>query len=1569
MSSSNPIEKDDIKNENKNPKNIFGQFTPFTHLFNTSNKSEDSSSNDLVFEDTTNKKEDYQIAICQNGKFAVTFDTANLRIKILKNTDYRQFEEEKNKKKVNSNESDEINKTIAYFKINDDFSIEGFYKKDYLPLPFNETQRQKLAQEDVINIDDNNGDNSSSGKAKDEGNTLNKDKKFRWSFDISNMQHENENKYFIFVAISHIDVDKNMKGNKKQNKNDKKLLKKFKKEYETIAKVRYHEKKINVKENICVAINMPEFKLDKPEKGTVIYRIELEKNKNEYILEKVVCYFREVSGICKFVEGESANEKVSTMKKKKGSKSTLRRFIVLNFCGIHNFDSFNFKMKKKFYYPKIVERELDYLETNCMDLLLSCIYNNYFLVEYYKNNVQLLEVYNLAKMKIETTIRRVETKDKHIRQYNNNTFSISKQKLQFVFTRGLRSIKMYFMENGLEVASKKFDKIYKIDKTDEMCKIEKIHLLEFIESDERLLIIGSDSEDQNKNLKLLVWDMYNTGKVEKAIKLDNFITLENLTTCLARTSGNILQIDNTGKVTSILKKVDKLKRKETTDNLRKHTHELQIGENYIYYDDESNKTFKSIVDKVPKEPWVTDKYERHFYCLHQDKKETLQLTVGRSTVQIWHQIHSDPDDETKKKENLPNKGEPFLEYIWTNGIPVNQEREKTRLRIKEFKHGGSNNILNDFYLEVYWYERSENVNGEGKKDEEREDEGKYDEEEREDEGKEDEEEREDEGKEGEEEREDEGKEGEEEREDEGKEDENDEIVKMEIMERKTKIIRRKDIGDKVNAIRHACKALEHLNKRTKYFVNYVKKHRYEEMVAYINHIIWRFIIYKPDEYRLLDVRHNVMKNLILGDCDHLIKFILFGDDEENNKNCNSDQFITKHIPRSMLWKKNRKFVKDDDLKPFERDDDESNERDKIIPSNDMELAIYHCKGRELKDTIIVAYLLEYYSRRAIDHAGWMITVSKALPLLFKYDYDDYIRKLFRKECFAKQDHFSAQDPYEIIPEEHLMKYNRDTKFRAFRPIVKLNSNKMKWSKWIYNLKSNLHQFICYIIKSSKFLEDFVNDFGKPPLALRVVPLPEFTISNIPKEKEKYDFIKWIKNIFWFIFIPRWYKIGWDEKNKLSPFSRVVMCENNDDMYDNPATEAIIDFLSWTYLIQKNTSENLNFRNFLVTSVIIFYYLAIYILATEFIQLCFHTRRYFVVYNLFDVLSVVIPVVVMSLILKDFQFSNSFGSVETADTGLVVGISLSIFVIWIEAILYLRLISSNYKLYEFYYLKKLPIINNYFSLLVVIIAFAHTMFFLLKDTDIIPTKDTTFHGVATNSLTNQELNITMQTDFDPKSRTDNPFSSFPTAIMAAYFWLNGNFVQRDEFDFWAVEVFSLIASVLLVTILQNLLIAFMGGVYEEAATKGRQALLRFRANQIANYEALHHIHFWPHEPDPKYIYYIGQSKNFEEWYKNRKNDQGVIYKDFEEKSTFTRNIFKESDYDKFSIWKYEEDTKVEIEKIKNMKNVVNVTIEYLINNLKQQKHVSEKIDNIEAIEKEINYNIESIEKKIKEIENM
>ncbi len=100
------------------------------------------------------------------------------------------------------------------------------------------------------------------------------------------------------------------------------------------------------------------------------------------------------------------------------------------------------------------------------------------------------------------------------------------------------------MENGLQVTSKKFD------------EIENIYLLEFIDSDEKLFIIGEDSKEGNKGLRFIIWDLYNIGKVEST-KLDDYSTnfIKNIGAYFTRTLGNILQIDDYGTVKSVLKKV------------------------------------------------------------------------------------------------------------------------------------------------------------------------------------------------------------------------------------------------------------------------------------------------------------------------------------------------------------------------------------------------------------------------------------------------------------------------------------------------------------------------------------------------------------------------------------------------------------------------------------------------------------------------------------------------------------------------------------------------------------------------------------------------------------------------------------------------------------------------------------------------------------------------------------------------------------------------------------------------------------------------------------------------------
>jgi hypothetical protein len=255
---------------------------------------------------------------------------------------------------------------------------------------------------------------------------------------------------------------------------------------------------------------------------------------------------------------------------------------------------------------------------------------------------------------------------------------------------------------------------------------------------------------------------------------------------LAKTSVDLLQVSYKGEVTSVLRReTDKERSKVANSNItlkekkgRKLDGKMD-GKHTIHFD---KSNFKPIVHE--KEPWIMNDYKRNSYCLYQSKEgsetETLQLIIGRTTIQIWQRIQ----DDDKRKDDLPNKGEPFLEYIWTNGIPIDQERDETRLRIKEFKRESNKDKLSDFYLKVYWYER---INERNKNIAEEDHEIN--------------------------------------------EMEKNENKEMKMIERKVKTIQWKDITEKVNAVRYACKALEHLNKRTRDLTNYVKIHRVSILIT------------------------------------------------------------------------------------------------------------------------------------------------------------------------------------------------------------------------------------------------------------------------------------------------------------------------------------------------------------------------------------------------------------------------------------------------------------------------------------------------------------------------------------------------------------------------------------------------------------------------------------------------------------------------------------------------------------------------------------------------------------------
>jgi len=155
------------------------------------------------------------------------------------------------------------------------------------------------------------------------------------------------------------------------------------------------------------------------------------------------------------------------------------------------------------------------------------------------------------------------------------------------------------------------------------------------------------------------------------------------------------------------------------------------------------------------------------------------------------------------------------------------------------------------------------------------------------------------------------------------------------------------------------------------------------------------------------------------------------------------------------------------------------------------------------------------------------------------------------------------------------------------------------------------------------------------------------------------------------------------------------------------------------------------------------------------------------------------------------------------------------------------------------------------------------------------------------------------------------------------------------------------------------------VYSEAYEKGRVALLRFRAESISDYEALDDINFYPPPPEPKYIYYLGESKNYDEWdanVKRREAEQKKFYNIYEEKMIETKLPYKEEEEEDESWWESnEEDSLCEErdedvkDKVKSISNKVN----QLLDEVKSLNGVNDEVNKVKDEMKLLNSKIDQL----------
>ncbi|CAI2169996.1 14158_t:CDS:10 [Funneliformis geosporum] len=590
-------------------------------------------------------------------------------------------------------------------------------------------------------------------------------------------------------------------------------------------------------------------------------------------------------------------------------------------------------------------------------------------------------------------------------------------------------------------------------------------------------------------------------------------------------------------------------------------------------------------------------------------------------------------------------------------------------------------------------------------------------------------------------------------------------------------------------IQHACNALEYLNYQRNHLNGYDNQHAFEKIKGNISAMIWKFIKNYPDIWRMMDIRYNLMKKIIISGSNPLIKNILFGE----------HKYL--HIPRRTRW----------------ADSDHS--------LSDLQTAIklYVERNRRI---LIVTYLLEYYATNASEHPGWLITISDSLPYLYEFKLELYVSELFYKRCMEGIEISNIIEYTDIVPKNFQVALKIKQDFLAFNPISKLISrSKQKISFKCLGDKIELGLKKLYV-------KIFANEHENYIPTVNMVPLYNFTVNNTPHKRE-IDDKSFIIKLLRLLFIPRSFAVKNSDSRLLSPFVQVIRLEKNDDIFNNPVMEAVINY-KWRparkYFLQ-----------------LFFIYI---VFATCFAGICGTYLAHFESATRFSHLfSVIIAMVVMSIhATPSFSIKDAFANAVTTQE-IAVAITFTMLLLWFEFILYLRLLA-------------------------VIAGIAHSFLLLLQHPE----------------FTNLD-----QTE-------NNPARNYVTSFISTYNWLNGEFLQQDTWNFWAVKVITLFGSMLLITILQNMFIAFIWGVYAEAYTKGGAALLRFRAESISDYEALEQIYLYPPIPEPKYIYYLGKSKSYNAWdseVKSRESEENKLYNDYEEKMIETRLPYVENDDD---LWR-------------------------------------------------------------------
>ncbi|RHZ78060.1 hypothetical protein Glove_168g167 [Diversispora epigaea] len=1333
-------------------------------------------------------------------------------------------------------------------------------------------------------------DDLSSGKSIPAPKSVVDDKHLFWFIAISNFVDDDRNERFIALSC----FDKMRHVNKDNSSDDE------------------NDEKSDDKENdleLGNKVNNQNINKNDLESGSTWVISTTDENKN---------YTSSIGGVIRFLDNDDSSLENKTV------------IIIVNASGIYKE---TIKRKQRFFSRsskikqfKLPEQLATHLSPhdwqNSLELLCTSIIKNYFMVHSFENRQEIIEMYSLITGDLEMLFKRHESSVVPNIIRGSPIFAISQNEKILAFCRGTTNITLYFVENGLEITTKQLDN---------QRGSYKIVAINFIDDDSKLLIFLEEKDQISKHHQIfVVWDLFTTFK-NSIRQIDCFETLKmDVNHGLINSSGKMFAVRDNGDIFSVLDHKDVASIRNPMTPSEKKMTKIDItrdnSDHLIYnVDGERSDTSKLIINNV--EPWHPN--ENYFrISVYLDSAKRTQLIVSQNTIQVW-KYRNDKRDRVLEciwawnrpmnvheliigerefvlKVSIPSvKCPTALESVtihWPNNLNVLRGACRSLYVLGKMKHNvkGHENVnqikylvectqtLVRKYITKYSIFRLTCI--------------KYP------------------------------------------------IMKYLIKSYQESLIihilNKKINGKNSNiyiprlyekADQDKKKSDQNNNKLTKsdqdnkddptfhYLDNKLSKSDQDnkdnkksdqddnELIDQDNEDNNRSI--KSDlNYAILCIKKRGDFKVII---KHLIDYYADNAKEYNNHGWMCT--VSKAIP--LLYdKKLGEFVHYLFKKPG------------IIEAYTPPLHIDPYDQMKGNDTAVI-HSLDEKPRLALKFHN---TFKSLFP---KIETSDNNRKVY---IVPLHDFTVCKDPE--VQNENYSRY-----FQILFTLFRISL----WPRWeVIDDSEKMREFVHYLFKKPGIIEAYTpplhidpydqmkgNDTAvihsldeKPRLALKfhntfkslfpkietsdnnrkvyIVPLHDFTVCKDPEvQNENYSrYFQILFTLFRISLWPRWEVI--DDSEKMSPFLRVIREEKSYEIYQSPIIMAVLDFkwpaarryflrhiimymlyiLGFVLSIGAHDSKQTDYlfkiesKTILKISLFVYFYTGWHLIATEIVQLKREgSKRYISIYNMFDLGSVLLPLACNIVMALDYHgmiiLQNSAFNSVLATTALVT---------WLELLFlsrYLEVPGRFIDIIKSILITVLPFLGVMF---IVVLAFGHAMFILLNYADElqIPT-----YKIRDSSDPNLYTNITIYQNIDKSSRLDNYYSHFASSIEAVFFWTNGRWEQLNQWNSYAVDVISILGSIILVLIFQNMLIAFMNDAFDKANKKSLIAVYRRRAKIIAEYEVS--VKPFGSRRGPQYIYYIPDPDMIDTWLKK---DEKQILRHMGESEEFDYNYDDDDDDD-------------------------------------------------------------------------